>query len=99
MKAALRSSDDGVLVSLRVSPGARRNAIEGKYGEEAIKLKVAAPPVDGKANAEAEAFLAKLLDLRKSDVEVVCGESGRDKKVLVRGKMLAEVETALAKHL
>ncbi|MBA2377210.1 MAG: DUF167 domain-containing protein [Actinomycetota bacterium] len=96
MKAAFRRSDDGVFISLRVSPGAKRSGVEGLYGEGSIKLKVAAPPVDGKANKEVEAFLAKLLGVRKSDVEVVRGAAGRDKVVLVRGAETSEVETALA---
>ncbi len=99
MKAAFRSSDDGVLISLRVSPGAKKSGVEGLYGEGSIKLKVAAPPVDGKANKEVESFLAKLLGLRKSDVEIIHGASSRDKVVLARGVGLSDVEKILAKHL
>ena len=70
---------------LRVSPGAKANALKGMYGEGALRLSVAAPPVDGKANAEVERFLSVLLDLPKSGVCVVGGLSGRDKTVLLRG--------------
>ncbi|MGH3089591.1 MAG: DUF167 domain-containing protein [Rubrobacteraceae bacterium] len=95
---ALKPGDDGVLISLRVSPEAKRTGIEGTHGESAFKLKVAAPPVDGKANAEAEAFIAKLLGVRRSDVEVVRGVRSRDKKVLVRGGDLAGVRKALSEQ-
>lgn len=98
MKAALRASGDGVLISLRVSPGAKRTAIEGMYGESSMKMKVAAPPVDGRANKEVESFLAKFLGVRKSDVEVVRGASSRDKAVLVRGVEAAGIERVLAKY-
>ena len=84
----LRPSKDGVLVRLRVSPGAKKTAVKGIYGELAVKLSIAAPPVDGKANAEAERFLAGLLDVRASEVY---GVSSRDKSVLVRGEDPAEV--------
>jgi uncharacterized protein len=99
VKAASRASDDGVCVPLRVSPGAKKSGVEGVYGEGSVKLKVAASPVDGKANAGIEAFLAKLLGVRKSDVEVVKGTSSRDKTVLVRGSTPEKVEKVLAKHL
>ncbi len=87
----VRPSKDGVLVRLRVSPGARKNALKGLYGGDAVKLAVAAPPVDGKANDEVERFLASLLGVRASDVTVVHGASSRDKSVLVRGGGPVEV--------
>ncbi len=76
---------DGILLNLRVSPGAKHSAIGGPYGESAFKLKVAAPPAEGKANAEAERFLAELLGIPRSNVTVVRGASSRDKTVRVRG--------------
>jgi uncharacterized protein (TIGR00251 family) len=84
-KGFLTPARDGILLNLRVSPGAGRNSIEGPYGEHALKLRVAAPPVDGKANAELERFLAGLLGVSRSDVAVIRGSSGRDKVVLVQG--------------
>ncbi len=99
VKVALRSSDDGVLIALRVSPGAKKSGVEGMYGENSIKLKVASPPVDGKANKEVESLLANFLGVRKSDVEVVRGASSRDKAILVRGVESSAVERILAKYL
>jgi len=90
---------DGVLLNLRVSPGAKRTSIEGLYGENAIRLKVAAPPVDGKANAEAERFLAKLLGVPRSDVTVVRGASNKDKTILVRSPAQTEIQKLLSTHL
>ena len=51
---------DGVLVRLRVSPNARGTGLRGPYGEAALRPKVAASPVDGKANAEVERFVARM---------------------------------------
>jgi uncharacterized protein len=90
---------DGILLNLRISPGAGRSSIEGPYGQSALKLKVAAPPVGGKANAEAERFLAELLGVPRSDVTVVRGASSRDKVVLLRGLEQAEVQELLSAHL
>jgi uncharacterized protein (TIGR00251 family) len=84
-KGFITPAREGTLLNLRVSPGAKRTSIEGPYGEDALKLKVAAPPVDGKANAEVEGFLARTLGVPGSDVAVIRGTSSRDKVVLVRG--------------
>jgi uncharacterized protein (TIGR00251 family) len=98
-KNLVTATRDGTLLNLRVSPGARRSSIEGPYGESALKLKIAAPPAGGKANAEAERFLAGLLGIPRSDVTVVRGASSRDKVVLVRGMGEAEIQKLLSAHL
>ncbi len=86
-----RTYKGGVLVRLRVAPGAKKTSVKGLYGKHAVKLSVAVPPVDGKANAEAERFLADLLDVPPSDVTVTHGSSSRDKSVLVRGEDVKEI--------
>jgi uncharacterized protein len=95
----LSTAKDGTLLNLRVSPGAKRASIEGPYGEDAIRLKVAASPVGGKANAEVERFLAELLGVPRSDVAVIRGTSSKDKTVLVRGLARAETQQALLPDL
>lgn len=91
----VRPSKDGALLRLRVSPGSKRSSVNGLYGETAVRLSVAAPPVDGKANAEVEKFVSKLLDVHKADVSVIGGASGRDKTVLVRGAQPEQVRARL----
>lgn len=93
------SSRHGAILNLRVSPGAKRTSLEGAYGEDALKLRVAAPPVEGKANAEAERYVAELLGVASSDVCVVRGASGRNKAVLVRGAVPEEMREILSRHL
>ncbi len=78
-------TEDGVYVKLRVSPGAKNTAVKGLYGEEAVKLSVAVPPANGKANREAERYLAALIGVERSRVTVAKGASSRDKLVFVRG--------------
>ena len=75
--------DGGALVKLRVSPNAKSTGLQGPYGEAALKLKVAAPPVDGRANAEVERFVARMTGTTPSRVRVVRGLSGRDMMVFV----------------
>ncbi|MBE6415338.1 MAG: DUF167 domain-containing protein [Akkermansiaceae bacterium] len=73
-------------LALKVTPGARKNEIlgwEDDYPQvgRVLKVKIAAPPVEGKANKEITLFLAKALGVSKSSVEVVHGTSGRIKLV------------------
>ncbi len=77
-------------MKIRVSPGAKSTAIKGSYGEEAVRLSIAAPPAGGRANREIERYLAALIGVPRSDVAVVKGTSSRDKLAFVRG---AETET------
>ena len=97
--ALLRRTGDGTILNLRVSPGARRSSVEGLYGEDALRLKVAAPPVNGKANAEVERYLSDLLGLPRSGVTVVRGASSRDKAVLIPDLPPDEVREALSRYL
>ncbi len=81
----LRTRADGSLVlKLHVQPRASRNRLAGQHGE-ALKLCLTTPPVDGKANKALVAFLAKVLHLPKSALEIRSGHQGRTKQVLIRG--------------
>ena len=82
-----------------MSPGAQRTSIEGPYGESAIRLRVAAPPVDGMANVEVETFLARLLGIPRLNVVVVQGTSSRDKVVLLNTPEQAELREILTAQL
>jgi uncharacterized protein len=95
----LSTAKQGTLLNLRVSPGAKRTSIEGLYGESAVRLRVAAPPTGGCANAEVERFLAELLGVPRSDVAVNRGTSSRDKTVLVQDLTRAEAQRALSPFL
>lgn len=97
--ALLRDTDKGTILNLRVSPGARRSSIEGRYGEDALKLRVAAPPVDGKANAEVERYLSDLLGLPRSDVTLIRGTGSRDKALLIQSLHPDEVRKTLSRYL
>jgi uncharacterized protein (TIGR00251 family) len=72
-------------VRLRVSPNAKCTELRGAYGHVVVKLRVAAPPVGGKANAEVERFVAEKVGAEPSRVRIVRGLSGRDKTVFVDG--------------
>lgn len=67
-----------------VQPGAKRNAVTG-VTDGALRLKLAAPAVEGKANEALCAYLAELFGTAKSRVEILKGQTGRLKRVAVRG--------------
>ncbi|WP_374485642.1 DUF167 domain-containing protein [Zoogloea sp.] len=79
-----RAADGSVTLMLHIQPGAKKTEFVGLHGE-ALKIRLAAPPVDGKANAALIAFLAKACRVSKSAVELVSGETSRSKRVRVSG--------------
>jgi uncharacterized protein len=83
-------SGDGVALRLRVSPGARGDALRGVHGA-ALKVAVAAPPEDGRANAAVCALLAGVLGIPARQVTLLSGHASRDKRVLVTGLTSAEL--------
>ncbi len=85
----------GVTLTVRVTPRARKNEIVGVAGD-ALKLKLAAPPVEGAANATLCAFLAEKLGVRKSAVTLIAGQTSRQKVVRVEGVTPDEVRARLA---
>jgi uncharacterized protein len=78
-------------ITVKVHPRARRSAVTGRLGD-AWKLDLAAPPVDGKANAECIRFLAELAGVPRSQVRIVKGESHRLKVVEIAGVTQEEME-------
>ncbi len=80
----LRADGDGVILTLHIQPGAKKTEVVGLHGE-ALKIRLAAPPVDGKANAALLAFVAERLGVSKSAVELISGQTSRAKRVRVSG--------------
>jgi len=91
----LRQAGDDVLLTLHIQPGAKKTEIAGEHGE-ALKIRLAAPPVDGKANDCLIAFLAERLGVAKSRVELVSGQSSRAKRVRVAALSADAVRACLA---
>jgi uncharacterized protein YggU (UPF0235/DUF167 family) len=91
----VRPTQGGAYVKILVSPGSKSTALKGSYGKEALRLSVAAPPVGGRANTEAERYLATLIGVEKTRVAVVKGASSRDKLLFVEGAKPEEVREGL----
>ena len=81
-------------MALHVVPRARATAVAGMHGG-AVKIRVAAPPVDGAANAELVRFVAARLGVPVSTVTIAAGASGRRKMIAVRGVGSDEIRRAL----
>lgn len=86
----------GLVLELHVQPGARRNELVGEHGGR-LKVKLAAPPIDGKANRCLLDYLGTVFDVPTARVHLLRGESSRTKTVLVAGA--AELPAALAQLL
>ncbi|HYM81675.1 MAG TPA: DUF167 domain-containing protein [Candidatus Limnocylindria bacterium] len=84
-----------VRLQVRVQPGARRNRLEGRGGDGVLRIKVTAPPEDGRANRAVETLLAKALGVKSGQVAVVRGTSSRSKWVEFQGLEAGELEARL----
>ena len=92
----LNEKDGAVTIKVRVQPRASRTEIIGEH-VGAIKMRVAAPPVDGKANEECRRYLAKLLKVGATSVEIISGDSSRDKVIRVSNISALRVLEALGR--
>ncbi len=88
-----------VLLRIRVQPRASRTAVVGII-QGVLRLRLRAPPVDGRANAELLKFVGrKVLGLAPSALSIVRGSSSRHKVIGIVGRSEEEVRSAVAKHL
>ncbi|GBG03394.1 UPF0235 protein [Azospira sp. I13] len=78
-----RGGDGRLLLTLHIQPGAKKTEVCGLHGD-ALKIRLAAPPVDGKANAALLAFVAGLLEVSKAAVSLKSGQTSRRKVVEVQ---------------
>ncbi len=82
-----------VLINLHVQPGAKKTEIvnvvaladdvKNSEFKSALKLKVHAPPIDGKANEEIVRYFSKILNIAKSEIEIIRGELSKEKVIQV----------------
>jgi len=75
----------GAIFRVRVQPGASKNEIMGVQ-EDALKIRISAPPIEGKANKALVQFLAKQLGLKRSQVEILNGHATRRKTIHIIGQ-------------
>jgi uncharacterized protein (TIGR00251 family) len=83
MPYARRDGDD-LLIDVRVQPRASRPGPAGVHGGR-LRVRLSAPPLDGRANAELVERLADVFDVPRARVVIEHGQTGRDKRVRIRG--------------
>jgi len=88
------SSDGRITLTLHIQPGAKKTECAGLHGD-ALKIRLAAPPVDGKANEALVKFVAERLGLARSAVLLKSGQTSRRKVLEVAGTTAAAIEQLL----
>jgi len=85
---------DGCILPVRAQPGARKSRIIGQHAG-ALKVAVTAPPEAGRANKALIEVLSGALNIKRSQIELLSGETNRDKRFLIRGLGDEELKAAL----
>jgi len=98
-KYRLHDGRAGSALAVRVTPRASRDQITEVLGDGTVKIQLTAAPVDGEANERLIVFLAKILDVPKSRVEIVAGATGRDKLISVVGMDASTLHARITDHL
>lgn len=91
----IRATKTGVVFRIRVVPRASRCEPAG-IRDDALKLRIMAPPVEGKANEACIALLAELLGVKKAQVAIIAGHASRTKTVAVEGVKAKEIAALIA---
>lgn len=98
-KYHLHNGQKGAALAIRVTPRASRNEIVEILSDGTVKIRLTAPPVEGKANLALVEFLAEVLELPANRIEIVAGTTGRDKLVSVLDLDAETVHQRILKRL
>jgi uncharacterized protein (TIGR00251 family) len=80
----IKKKENGITLNIQVVPGSSKSELAG-IKDDALKLKIAAPPVEGKANAECIRFLSEILGVKKNRIVITSGHRSRKKVVSIDG--------------
>ena len=98
-KYVLHNGQRGSALAVRITPRASRNQIVGMLNDGTIKVHLASEPADEELNVELVDYLAEVLGVPKSRVEIVAGENGRDKLVSVLDMDMETVHQRVLAHM
>jgi uncharacterized protein (TIGR00251 family) len=90
----ITEKDGKVILKVKVQPRASKNELAGILGD-AVKLRITAPPVEGEANKSVIKFFARLFKIPQNQVQIISGDSSRNKIVELTGVNLKEVQEAV----
>lgn len=94
MAIEIIQKDQGIILPVRAQPGAKRNCMVGEHGG-ALKVAIQAPPEDGKANEAITDLLRKSFGISKQQIELVSGHTSRDKRFLLTGITLEQLQAKI----
>lgn len=94
-KYELHDGAHGAAITVRVTPRARKTEFGGVLEDGTLRIRIKEPPVEGKANKALLAYLAKVLGIRKNQIEIVAGQKGLDKIISVDNMTAEEVEARI----
>jgi uncharacterized protein (TIGR00251 family) len=95
---AITAHAEGSVIGVRAQPGARKNGVAGEHNG-LLKVAVTAPADKGRANDALVVVLAAALGVKRSQIELISGPTSREKKYLIRGISLADLERRVAEML
>jgi hypothetical protein len=98
-KFRIHDGKRGAALAIRVTPRAKKNEVSEILDDGTIKIRITAPPVEGKANKALIEFLAEVLDISSSDIEIIAGDTGRDKLISVLNMDTETVGRRIAEQL
>ena len=78
----LKIAGNDIVIKVKIVPGSSKNKIIGTYNG-ALKIAITAPPVEGKANKKCIAYLAKYFDIAKSKIEIISGQTSKNKLIRI----------------
>ena len=87
----IKQTENGVIVSFRISPNAKKNEIIKE--NDIIKIKITAQPIDGKANKAVIEYLSKTFKIPKTSIEILKGETSKDKTIIFKTNDESKIET------
>ena len=94
----LRAAKGGLILSVHVQPGAKREGAGPLHGGR-LRLRVNAPPEGGRANARVVELVAELFELKRAEVELVSGETSRQKDLALSGLSLEDASRRMGRLL
>jgi len=91
----IKETQNGVIFRIHVVPKSSKSEISGVQ-DDALKLKITSPPVEGKANEACIKFLSNILGVRKAKVKIVSGHKSRKKTIAIEGIGKKDIEDIIA---
>ena len=88
------ASADSFIIALHCQPGAKKTEVQGEH-DGRLKIRLAVPPVEGKANEALIQWLSKTLEIRRANIELLAGDLSRLKRVRVQGLTADQLKTIL----